>query len=244
MPGTVQAEPGLRWLPLGQSQNRSSCCVLRCHRDSALSSGHLAPPGTLQHPAKMSDSDSSLDSELLKVAGGRRGKGAGKKRKALSESEEEEDESSEDVSLDDESDWDDKRTTRQACRRWGAAGGATGCPRRRHRSQAVAIAGAGQCHARPTLAAAAAAACRCLCRLLPTLTAVLHTAAAAPRRRRVASHPSLRASGRRGAGPPRAPRRQKTRRRRTTTITTARRAPAGRGASRAAALRMTRTGWR
>jgi hypothetical protein len=146
----------------------------------------------------MSDSDSSLDSELLKVAGGRRGKGAGKKRKALSESEEEEDESSEDVSLDDESDWEDKRTTRQACRLWGAAGvdrlawtGAIG--RRRWRSRAL---GSHTAHSTPAAAAATT------CRLRSPLAAVLHTAAAAPRRRRAAVQPSPRASGRRGGGPP------------------------------------------
>ncbi len=57
-------------------------------------------------------SESSLDSELLAVAG--RGK-VGKKRgrKALSESEEE-DVSSEEVSLDDESDWEDMQASRQA----------------------------------------------------------------------------------------------------------------------------------
>src|SRR5689334_13473891 len=62
----------------------------------------------------MSDSDSSLDSELLAVAGAR--KKAGKKRKAVSSDEEGGDEelSSEDVSLDDESDWEDAKPARQA----------------------------------------------------------------------------------------------------------------------------------
>lgn len=69
----------------------------------------------------MSDSDSSLDSELLAVAGARKGGGKKRGRKALS-SDEEEDVSSEEVSLDDESDMEEMRAAR-----WGAAARAGAC---------------------------------------------------------------------------------------------------------------------
>lgn len=52
----------------------------------------------------MSDSDSSLDSELLAVAGK---KASGKKRGRKALSSDEEEVSSEEVSLEDESDWED-----------------------------------------------------------------------------------------------------------------------------------------
>lgn len=131
-------------------------------------------------------SESSLDSELLAVAGAK--KSAKKRaRKALSESEEE-DVSSEDVSLDDESELEEMATRRVSCAALRVRLGAAGSPWVGF-AAAIKTAGAAR-HATAYLAAAA-----CLARLAhppPSPPCPAPAARSAP----AARPPSRRASGR------------------------------------------------